>query len=220
MGGKIYMKRRNFSTTNYFIAFFMTVLIFVIGIFVGNYFNEMRMNDINGMTDNMQINLLSSDLETRLLEDTPCKFIINDSGSSAELFTIGAKLDYMESELGADNKDVLRLKEYYHLLEIRDYMILENYKSKCNTTITPILFFYSNKGDCDVCKDQGFVLDVLRKKHSNIDIYSFDVNIDNSALTAFKKINNVRTTPSIIMDGEIFEGFIDKSEIEERLSLI
>jgi hypothetical protein len=143
---------------------------------------------------------------------------LNSSEITSELYQIGARLDFMESEMGQDNRQVLGLKEYYHLLEIRHWLFLKKAKEECNRDYNLILYFYSNKGDCPKCQDQGNVLTYLHRKYPRLNIYSFDVNIDNPALKTIKSLYDIKGTPPIlVINDQTYSGFMTSVEIEAHL---
>jgi len=73
-----------------------------------------------------------------------------------DLYQISERLDYMESQRGDEDADVLRLKNTYSLLELRDWLFILKTNQECKTNQLPVLYFYSNQGDCPRCKEQGY----------------------------------------------------------------
>lgn len=212
------MKRRKADVNKYIASFAIATLLFLSGLALGNYFSVQKMNTIDELAQEMQLNTMGTVLQYSLISEDPCKFR-NSSELSDELYQIGARLDFMESEMGQDNQQVLGLKEYYHLLEIRHWLFLKTTKEECDDDYNLILYFYSNQGDCPKCKDEGNVLTYLHKKYPNLNIYSFDVNIDNPALRTIKDVNNVGTElPVLVINDEPLTGFKTSVEIEEFLS--
>ena len=60
----------------------------------------------------------------------------------------------------------------------------------------------------------------LHKKYPKLDIYSFDINMENNALSTIKDIYGIRQVPSLIINDEVYPGFISKEEIESVLKAI
>ena len=87
-------------------------------------------------------------------------------------------------------------------------------KEECDLETPVILYFYSNKGDCPDCKEQGFILSYL-KRTTNAQIYSIDVNTDNGAVRALKAIYNITNTPSIIINEDTYKEFTNLKTIME-----
>ena len=123
----------------------------------------------------------------------------------------------MEGELGKYDEDVLRMKEYYSLLEIRHWMFIKGLKEDCGRDYNIILFFYSNEEEeCSDCEMQGYLLGYINQKYDNVFIYSFDKNIQNSALGLLKDKYNVNGLTLVIND-RVSYGFMEKEEIEDKL---
>ena len=210
------MKRRNLQTSKYVAAFAITVLIFVLGVIAGNAISEGKLVAITDLQNDIQIKTAGTELQYLLLSEHPCESV-NATSLTEQLFEIGSKLDFMESSLGKDNKDVLSMKEYYSLLEIKHWLLTKKANVECKQDNHWILYFYSNLGDCNDCEQQGVVLSTLHKKYGKINIYSFDYNIDNPAIDAVKEIYQVKNVPTIVINNKAFPGFKDKEGVEEEL---
>ena len=212
------IERRRIQTSKYVAAFAMTPLIFIIGMAIGNYVSERKLSTIDELQQDLAKRTISSELQYLLLAEHPCQSI-NSTELTRELFEIGTKLDFMESKLGKKNQEVIKLKEYYSLLEIRHWLLLKKAKDVCGFDYDLILYFYSNQGDCDECEQQGFVLSALHKKYPDLNIYSFDINIDDPALNGIKEIHHVAKAPASVINNQTFVGFMDKDAIEQTLQL-
>jgi len=150
------------------------------------------------------------------MAENPCTFL-DSPELNEELYEMNSKLANMETELGKQNPEVLELKDYYSLLEIRHWLFTKKIKEECHENKTIILFFYSNLGDCDDCDQQGFILTYLRKKYPQTVVYAFDINIQNSALNTVKQMYDIKTTPTLIIDDKVYPKFMKKEEIEELI---
>ena len=204
-----------FQKSNYLAAFALTLLVFGAGILLGNHFSSSKLNQIEGLQQELNAQTLGAELQTLLLTEFPCSSF--NSTLTEELFDVGSKLDYMEGRLGKTNKEVLTLKEYYSLLEIRHWLLLKLAKDRCGTEYNLVLYFYSNLGNCDVCEQQGYVLSTLHKKYPHLNIYSFDATIRNPALQTVKTIFGIRSVPTLVINGQVLTGFKNKNEIENLL---
>lgn len=204
-----------FQKSNYLAALALTLLVFGTGILLGNHFSTSKLNQIEGLQQELNAQTLGAELQTLLLTEFPCSSF--NSTITEELFDVGSKLDYMEGQLGKTNKEVLTLKEYYSLLEIRHWMLLKLAKERCGTEYNLVLYFYSNLGDCDECEQQGYVLSTLHKKYPYLNIYSFDANIHNPALETVKTIFGIHRVPALVINNQVHTGFKDKNEIETLL---
>lgn len=212
---EVKIKKSNWK--NYLFAFFITAIIFSTALFFNNYFNQKRITEIRTIHDKIAIDILSSEINFSLLAETTCKSN-SDSILSNELNTLAEKLSYMENNLGIFDPQVLELKKYYSLLEIKDYLLMKRVNEKCGFKPIVIFYFYSNKGDCDECAKIGYVLTHLGEKYPQLRIYSFDFNLDLSAINTLIAINGIKNElPAIMVDNKVYYGFKDIEEIEKLL---
>ena len=54
----------------------------------------------------MRIDTMAVEIEYLLVSEDPCKWI-NSTPLTDDLYQIGSKLDYMENQLGKNNRDAL-----------------------------------------------------------------------------------------------------------------
>ena len=209
------VEQRNIDLNKYIAVFAITTLIFILGIWVGNYFSTEKLTKLNEMEQDMKIDTMAIDIQYSLISEDPCSSI-DPSILTDELYNIAQKLNYMENQLGVDNPSVQRLKEYYSLLEIQHYLFLKKTQKECNKNYTFILYFYSNKGDCPTCEEQGYTLTYIRKIYPNVRIYPFDINIENIALETIKhqyKLDKNKGLPLLVINEKSYYGFKDKNQL-------
>ncbi len=200
------MSAKKINIKKYILVFIITTLIFLFGLMLGNNISDNKLSKVNTLEQDIRTDTMAIELQYLLLAEDPCSSV-NSTTLSEELYEMGGKLDFMEQSLGKKNKDVIRLKNYYSLLELRHWLFMKKQKKECNTDNTLVLYFYSNLGDCERCEEQGFVLNYLRKKHPNINVYSFDININNIALETVKKLYEVNKVPTVIINDNVLEDF-------------
>ncbi|MEA3430722.1 MAG: hypothetical protein U9R08_05595 [Nanoarchaeota archaeon] len=209
--------RERISKTKFVTVFAVTTLIFIIGIFLGTSITSIKLDKITDMQDDLKIHTMSVEMQYEILLEDVCK-AVNSSSLTDELNAIGERLVFMENELGWDDVNVIRLKEFFSLLEIRHWLLIRKNEDFCGGTLKPILFFYSNKGDCPKCEQQGFVLTNFKRNHPEARVYHFDINIDNPALDTLKELYNIQYAPAIVFDEESYHGFMVKDKLEDILN--
>ena len=204
---------------SYLVAFLITGFIFATALYASNYFNERRVADIRATQDSISTDILSLETQFDLLEQHSCRDIAENTILPSELSSLGNQLSYMEAQGSSNQDEVLRLKRLYSLLEIKDYLLMKRLAEKCNLKPVFILYFYSNKGDCkSTCRDQGDVLTALSQTYPQLRIYSFDYNLDVSALQTLIDIENVGSEmPGLVISGKTYYGFRNISDIEKIL---
>lgn len=185
----------------YTLAFVITAAIFGTAFYIAQRIDAQRIADIRSTEENISIDILSSETQFELLGNLDCKIIAENPVLSDEINSLESRLSVAEQNLGSENSEVIQLKEQYSLLEIKDYLLLEQISTKCGLKPVYILYFYSNAGDCSDCSQMGEELSYLRETYPSLRVYSFDYNLDLSAiktLTALQKLNG--TLPAIIVN--------------------
>lgn len=204
----------NINWLKYFLAFIITAVIFATALFLSNYFGQKKIDEIRSIQDKISIDILSSETQFSLLESSACRDI-GTSTLSSELGSLGDKLSITESDRGATDNEVETLKRYYSLLEIKDYLLMNQITAKCKKTPLSIIYFYSTDEGCSDCQREGYVLDELRKRYPGLRVYSFDYNLDLSAVKTLIKIYKIQNKlPAIYINDKIYYGFQSVSDLE------
>ncbi len=200
----------------YLIAFAITASIFATAFYIASRIDAERVANIRAIQESIAIDLLSSETQFDLLGQLDCDVIAKQPVLSGELNSLAERLSYTESRVGSDNPEVLQLKKQYSLLEIRDYILMQEISEKCEFKPVSILYFYSNKGDCPDCSRAGEVLTYLRETYPDLRVYSFDYNLDLSALRTLIVLREVHEPlPAfVISNRRTIYGFKTVSEME------
>jgi hypothetical protein len=205
------------NSKKYILAFIITFTIFISGVFIVNTITTNKIEQVRNLENNIAINILSLETQFDLLQEQSCKNI-SQSILSQELSVLAERLNFMENNLGSDDEEVLRLKKYYSLLEIKDFILMQKISKRCKKDLHYILYFYSNKGDCKDCKHQGYALTKALKKSPGLRVYSFDYNLELSALETLKKINGIKEPlPALVIDSKNYNGFVSFDDLLEIL---
>jgi hypothetical protein len=199
----------------YIIVFFITLALFLSIIFLSNFFNNKKIVELRAIEDKVSLDLMSSEIQFSLLQDLSCKDITTTALSS-ELNSLAEKITYSESNIGGTNTDVISLKKSYSLLEIKDYLLMKEITKRCGQKSVFVLYFYKNT-DCPDCIRQGYVLTSLRQTYPNLRVYSFDYDLDLSAIKAMISIYKVpEDLPAILINGKVYSGFQSLEDIEKN----
>ncbi len=204
-------------TRNVLIALLITVALAGTVAYAVDYLNRARVAELSTIEDQISIDTLSLDTQFSLLAAAPCDSVASSTTLTGELSDLGNRLSYAEDQLGTNNPQVVRLKEQYSLLEIRDYLLTKQLASACGTKPVTVLYFYSNAGDCADCNKAGYALSYLRTTYPALRVYSFDYNLDLGALKtliAVTKIND--SLPAFVIDGKRSYGFTSLEDLEQQ----
>jgi hypothetical protein len=196
-------------------TFLITVVIFITAIVLSNYFSNKKIASLRAIEDKISTDIMSSETQYALLAESSCKDL-SSNVLSQELNALAEKLTYTEQNLGNNSADLLRLKTYYTLLQIKDYLLMKKISIKCNTKPVFILYFYST--DCPACEQQGYVLTYLRSLYPDLRIYSFDYNLDNPTIRTMISLYKIgEIVPAIVINDKVYSGFLDKDKLEGYL---
>jgi hypothetical protein len=200
----------------YIIVFFITLGLFLTAIYLSNYFSNKRVDEIKSIQNNIALDILSSETQYSLLEDSSCADYSN-SISSQELNSLGEKIDFEESSGATGTIELQYLKQYYSLLEIKDYLLQEKVSQRCGNKEVFVLYFYTNSDNCSDCVKEAYVLTALREKYPSLRVYSFDYSLDLSAVSALKSVYKLsdRELPALIINKRVVTGFKSVEDIEK-----
>ncbi len=209
---------RTARLSSYIVAFLITAFIFATALYASNYFNNRRVVDIQATQDKISIDILSLETQFDLLAEHACRDISENSVLSTEIQPLAQRLSYLESQAQTNQDELVGLKRYYTLLQIKDLLLMQKVSNKCHLKPVFILYFYSNAGDCKNCEQQGYVLTGLSQKYPNLRIYSFDYNLGLSALRTLIDINDVKNEmPALIINNQVYYGLHTIDDIEKIL---
>jgi hypothetical protein len=200
----------------YIIVLFITVALFAIAASLSNFFADKKIAEMRSIQDKLAIDILSAETQFSLLSELSCEQGDGAENLSKELNELAEKISYSEANLKG-NEEVTELKRYYSILQIKDYLLAKKINEKCKSNIIPLLYFYTTANNCTECTKQGYVLTELREKYPNLRIYSFDYNLDLSALNAMIRIYKIDDTklPAIVLKERTFTGFKTIEDIEK-----
>lgn len=207
------------DTKKYTFTFFVTTAIFATAFFASQYFSYLRTANVKEIQDTIAIDILSSETQFDLLKEVPCANV-SENMLSAQLSDIGEKLSHTEGERGGDDATVKYLKKYYSLLQIKDYLLSKKLGDKCGEKKKAVfvIYFYSNKNDCDDCTRQGYVLTRLKQMYPELRVYSFDYDIDLPAVQSLKAIYKIGDAlPTLILEDKVYSGYKNVEELEALL---
>lgn len=199
----------------YIFVLLITVAIFATSLYASNYFNNRRINELRDIEDKISTDILSLETQFDLLEEVSCTDFKDTPVLTPELSALASRLNYAEDQLGSDNDEVIRLKRIYSLLLIKDFILSKRIAVQCKTEPVSIMYFYSNKGDCEDCKKQGYVLTDLQQQYPSLRIYAFDYNLDLSALRTLRSVYKVEATlPALVINNKVYYGYKNQDDIE------
>lgn len=206
------------NVKKYILVFVITALIFFTAFAISSAINDKKVADIKASEDKISIDILSLETQFELLQNSPSCNKIDSPLLSQELNSLADKLSYAENHSEIDSNEVEGLKKYYSLLEIKDNLITKKLSEQCHTQPATILYFYSNKENCDDCQKQSYVLTYLREKYPPLRVYSFDYDLDLNAVQTLISVYKIKDKlPALVVGEKTYNGFQSVADVEKLL---
>lgn len=210
--------KTDFNLRKYILVFFITLGIFALVFLFSNYLHTKRITQIEGIEANISQNILESEVQYALLAETSCDTdeVTGNTLLIEQINRLTKRLAQMEEQRGLNDPEVISLKKYYSLLQVKDYLLVRERARQCKDTPPLILYFYSNKeGECNDCQRQGYVLTSMREDYTNLHVYAFDYNLGLSVIETLKSIYKVKNDPPIlVINNKVQYGFKTREELE------
>lgn len=204
----------------YLVTFLITVFIFVTAFSFSNNLNNKRIQEIKRIQDSIATDILSSETQFSLLSELSCKDV-GTATLSNELNSIAERIQNSADNLGNTNQEVIFLKKYYSLLEIKDYLLMRRISGQCGKKFMFALYFYDNEKNCPDCDKAGYTLTYLRSQYPQLRVYSFDRNSDVSAVKTLMSIFKItEPSPVVVFGDKTIDGYKEKEEMEKILKEI
>jgi len=193
--------------SKYILSFIITASIFAGAFLLSEYLSDKKNENVKSIEQRISLDILSSETQFDLLKEVSCSDV-NNSILSGEIDALGDKLTRLENERGTLDSETLYLKQYYSLLQIKDYLLNKRLAEICGTKTIFIIYLYQNKDACPLCENQGYVLTEIRKNYPNLRVYSFDTSRNISAIETLLSVYKVQSErPAIVVQGKPYYGF-------------
>ncbi|MCS7109668.1 MAG: hypothetical protein NZ903_02640 [Candidatus Micrarchaeota archaeon] len=204
---------RKISWNLYINAFVISLIIFGAGIWFGIQIEKAATAQISERIENVgeKISTLSV---LMLLENEKeyCPYLKEQMMMfERETYQLGEEIEYMEEKKGGN--EIIKIE--YMELEFRDYLLSKKMNQICNERQNLILYFV-NSENCEICRKQGDIITSIRKR-TNTKVYTFDMAINSSLVEILKRKYRIDTVPSIVINDEIYSGFMDEEAIISKL---
>ena len=206
--------KRSLSVPMHLTVLFLTIIVFVAGVWIGNYLAKQVNAQFYDEIDALQmsnvnlefLSLLESDSVVRsnpALKTEVCK-AVEDSAHNLGVQTadVGRRLRLFEQKRG-DGADVLALQQRYFALEARDYFFWKKLKALCNTNLTLVIYFYTTQ--CFDCGAYDAVISDFKKQNPpGILVYSFNLDHRDStpSIALLSSLYKVETAPAVVVNDE------------------
>lgn len=211
---------RKVSTPLYLMAFAISVIIFLIGVYVGSVIDKSNLEAISADLSRVSQQVASVQL-IMLMEGNSssfCPVYAAELGSiDSDVERMGYQLSYLE-----DQKQVydLELKKQYFVLEAESYLLSKKVRDTCGDRSVLLIHFYSNSR-CSDCSQQGSEIlaarDALEGSDITVKLFSFDGDLGSPVADAFKAQYAVTSYPSVVINGQTYSGYRNAQELEQLI---
>lgn len=219
--------KRDYERNKYATVFILTLAIFAIGLFLGTlmdnqrtkYFleyNEIQKQNIRSMQLQFELNNLNIGKDQCLKTKSLFDYYLVELEDNRERLNTYVK----EAKIAGDDFEIL--KRDYVLSQLNFWMLTMEMKNNCPdySNFSTIIYFYSSKEKCPTCADQGFNLDYYKLKLKNdLLIFAIDEQFGQTEpmIDMLKDIYMIKDFPTLIINGEKYEGLITQVELNEIL---
>ena len=215
------MEKSRVSKETYVIAFIITTVIFLIGIFLGSTLEKGKISSLELTVNNLKARVENVELQFLFLDITKgnisCNYFIEQAnmlGSEAD--DLAKDVTAFEGSRKIEEEVFKNMKREYTTILIRDWLTLEKIKQTCSSDYFTVIFFYSE--NCPQCEQQGFLLSYFKiQDPEKIMVFAVDTDLGLSIVEAIRVSYGVTDYPSLVINGTAYSGFQDRDVLENIL---
>ena len=214
------MVRTPIKKSRYIFALILTILIFLLGVLIGNTLTNLRAQFIEKLSEQQRLEFDSLQLQYLYMDE-----FLQENNCPAALKTLDQNLnnleitrEKLERYLEKDDQELLKnIKRDYTLSQIRYWLLYKKVKQICNEQdFLAILYFYS-VDSCKDCEPQGAILTSLRQDFKDrLLIFSIDASFtEEPMISILKQFFNFESTPAMVINDKIIREFTKKEELKQ-----
>ncbi len=219
--------KRSVSLPMHLTALFLTIIVFALGIWIGNYLasqvNQQFYQEIDALqtnTVNLEfLSLLESDPVIRAspqLRTSMCNSVEQSAHNlGVQTADVGRRLRLFEQKRGGGS-DVLALEQRYFALEARDYFFWKRLKDLCSSNLTLVVYFY--KTNCGECNSFDAAISEFKLQNPpGILVYSFNLDYASTApsIAMLSSFYEVETAPAVVVNDKLLTNQPSLEELQK-----
>jgi len=202
----------------------LTIIVFVIGFFVGVFFDNLRLEEIKGRIteiDNLwnDARLLQSYIQKFSNTTFHCGFFLDENLKLGDrIYAEGLRIErYEDINRFAPFLDLE--KKRYALLDLQFWINTIDLKILCNADYSTVIYFYYQYSKTPEQEFQDKVLwDLKQKCGSQIIYITFPADMEISTIDVIKNIYNIEKIPAVLVNESlILYAPITMNEIEKYI---
>jgi len=209
-------------TSPFLKAFLLSSFLFIVGIVIGILVSNSKIIHLNDLMAQVKTDIDNTELQFLILDsmhsNKTCMYLMNSASKvGLETYEMGKQVEGYEKSKSISLSDFNQLKMKYTSLLIRTWLYIEKIRTTCEGNYSTVLYFFGSK-TCPNCGNQGMVLTFLKEKlNENLLVYAIDGDLDLAPVEVLKDTFTVNKYPTLIINGEKYEGFFDSKELTEIL---
>lgn len=206
-------------------AFVLTLVIFVIGVFVGMWIDNSRVEEVREEYKGMEISSNDARMQSlyyRIFRNSSnfCEPAIQENlRFSDRVYAEGLRIDEYE-KINKLAPSLIMDKRRYVLLKLQFWFNCIELKRDCNASYSNVVYFYSHYNTTMQENVQSVALMELKNKcGSSMMLIPLPVDLDIATIDIIKGQYNITVTPTILIDEEVkLEGLQSEADLEEYVS--
>lgn len=209
----------------FFETLVLTLLILLIGFFVGIYAESFRTNKIIDSYKEFEVDALDLKLQNyyyQIMDKASCDVAIEQNFIFADKIYEKGLLISKYEEANELSDEILLEKQKYVLLKTELWLNSILLKEKCENPFHTVVYIYSQEGNNLKRAEQDAVSGILRELkeiyHNEIILLPIAGDIGLDIVDMQMRLYNISYLPSIIIDEkDVLEGFQNLEDIEAYL---
>lgn len=198
-------------------AFFVTVILMSGILYLGTGLSDHKVNSLRDDVKQIEVEQRSHSLGLQLAESVEgqkCEAMQRWVESSMpEIQDLRQEVAAYESSSKVENRDYELVKKRYMNLVIQNLIEVRQMEQRCGDNRVNIVYMYT-KDDCDRCDDQGTILTYYRRNYQDdVLVHPLDTDLEMKSIEFMENFYNITEYPSLIIEGEVYQGFQNKEEL-------
>ncbi|MCX6815954.1 MAG: hypothetical protein NT120_03820 [Candidatus Aenigmarchaeota archaeon] len=209
------------------VAFALTTVVFVIGIFIGFWLDSARVEDVSKnllILDNQGSDARLQNIYYQMFGSSSsfCEAALEQNLKfNEQIYQTGIQLDRTEMANRFD-PNIRQEKTRYALLQTQFWFNAISIKNKCNANYSTMVYFYKNLNNSDVSDKQKVQstinLEMKEKCGPNLMLVVLPIDLNITTINAIKQSYGINETPSLLInENTVLRGLTPRTEIEKYI---
>ncbi|MBN2014698.1 MAG: hypothetical protein JW778_05915 [Candidatus Altiarchaeota archaeon] len=203
-------------------AFVLTLIIFVIGVFIGMWIDNSRVEEVREEYKGMEISSNDARMQSLYYQifrnsSNFCEPAIQENlRFSEKVYAEGLRIDEYE-KVNKLAPSLIIDKRRYVLLKLQFWFNCIELKRNCNASYSNVVYFYSHYNtSMEENVHSAVLMDLKEKCGRGMMLIPLPIDLDIATIDIIKKQYNITVTPTILIDERVkLEGLQSKTDLGE-----